>query len=77
MVSYNYDDIAEKKSDVYYLSKYKLNFDTLEHDQIIEKFKNLEHIHFIPEITWEKVDPKLQKPLDLKHYELPKERIFN
>ena len=69
MISYNYDDIAEKKFDVYYLSKYKLDFDTLDHDQIIEKFKNLEHIHFIPEITWENVDPKLQKPLDLKHYD--------
>lgn len=68
MVSYNYDDVAEKKFDVYHLSEFKLKFDTLDNGEIIEKFKNQEHIHFIPEILWDEVDPKIQQSLDLSHY---------
>ena len=68
-VTYNYDDIANKKFDVYYLSKFKLEFDTLARDQMIEKFRNLEQVNPIPEITFEEADPTLQQPLDIKHYD--------
>jgi hypothetical protein len=64
MISYNYDDIAEKKSDIYHLSKFTLDFDTLDYNKIVEKFRNLDHINYIPTINWEDVDPEVQKPLD-------------
>ena len=65
MVSYNYDDIAKKTSDVYHLSEFNLNFDTLDRDRIIEKLKKLKHIHLIPEIKWKEIDTSMQKPLDI------------
>ena len=64
MISYNYDDIAEKKSDTYHLSKFTLDFDTLDYNKIIQKFRNLDHINYIPTINWEDVDPEVQKPLN-------------
>jgi len=64
MISYNYDDIAEKKSDIYHLSKFTLDFDTLDYNKIVEKFRNLDHINYIPTINWEDVDPEVQKPLE-------------
>jgi len=63
MISYNYDDIAEKKFDIYHLSKFKLEFDTLDQQEIIKKFRNLDYINYIPTIKWEEVDPTQQKPL--------------
>lgn len=57
LTSYNYDDVAVKKSDTYYLSKWKVTFDTLDRQKILRKFMNLDQIHYIPKITWEEVDP--------------------
>lgn len=68
MISYNYDDIAKNKSDVYHLSKFNLTFDTLERDSIIKKFRRLEGIHVIPKIKWEEIDTSKQKPLDIRTY---------
>ena len=66
IVSYNYDDIALKKSDICYLSKWQVKFDTLDLSAIIEKFKYLKPIHYIPELICEEIDPSLQKPLELQ-----------
>lgn len=70
MISYNYDDLAQKKHETYYLSKFILKFDTLDHTKIISKFKRHEHIHYIPDIDFQDVEPGFQKPLelDLKSY---------
>ena len=70
MISYNYDDLAEKKHEIYYLSKFNLKFDTVDHTTIISKFKRHEHIHYITDIEFQDVEPGFQKPLelDLKSY---------
>lgn len=64
-ISYNYDDVAEKKSETYYLSKFTLEFDTLEREKIIEKFHRRQSLHYIPNIKYEDVLPGTQKPLEL------------
>tara|TARA_B100000902_G_scaffold146727_1_gene143797 strand:- start:652 stop:2694 length:2043 start_codon:yes stop_codon:yes gene_type:complete len=69
-ISYNYDDIAGKKSDVYYLSNFDLKFDLLDRDSVLEKLKHHEHLHLIPEISWTEIDAGLQQPLHIaKHHE--------
>ena len=67
-ISYNYDDIARKKSDVYYLSNFDLEFDLLDRDSVLEKIKNYEHIHLIPKISWTEIDTGLQQPLTIEQY---------
>jgi len=67
-ISYNYDDIARKKSDIYYLSNFDLEFDLLDRNSILEKIKNYEHIHLIPKISWTEIDSGLQQPLNIKQY---------
>ena len=67
-VSYNYDDIARKKSDVYYLSNFDLEFDLLDRNGVLEKIKNYEHIHLIPKISWTEIDTGLQQPLNIEQH---------
>ena len=68
-VSYNYDDVAKKKSETYYLSNFTLNFDTLDRNNIIQKFRRRESLHFIPDIIFDDVVPEIQKPLNLTRQE--------
>lgn len=62
-ISYNYDDIAEKKDSVYYLSNFVFEFDQIDTEIIYKKIKNLEEIHYIPQIQVFEVDQNIQKPL--------------
>lgn len=64
-VSYNYEDIANKTSDVYYLSRFVFKFDELDTYKIYNKIKNLEQIHHIPNISVFEVDATIQKPLSV------------
>jgi len=61
--SYNFDDVANKKDDAFYLSNFSLKFETLDRQEVISKFRNLQQAIFIPEWSWKDVEPRLQKPL--------------
>jgi radical SAM superfamily enzyme YgiQ (UPF0313 family) len=62
-VSYNYDDIAQKKSSTYYLSNFVFEFDQINTETIYKKMRNLEEIHYIPQIQVFEVGQSMQKPL--------------
>jgi hypothetical protein len=66
LISYNYDDVAQKKSESFYLSKWTVDFDTLELSEVHDKFRKMQDVHFIPNLLWEEIDTSLQIPLNLK-----------
>ena len=61
--TYNFDDVANKKGDAYYLSNFTLEWETLDKKQVLQKYKDLKQPRFIPEWQWKDVDPSKQKPL--------------
>lgn len=65
VVSYNYDDIAQAKSDTYYLSEFTFNWYISNISEIIDRIEDNENILFIPDIEVNEVDEKIQKPLRL------------
>lgn len=62
ITSYNWDDIANKVSDTYWLSDFTF---TSEQQDLLQCMLDLEDIHFIPQITY--AEPAIQTPLLIKN----------
>ena len=62
-ISYNYDDIAEMKSDVYYLSEFTFDWYFKNNHELYEQINNDSRILYIPDLTVKEISPDNQKPL--------------